>query len=165
MVVPLTMPSTRWTFVTTIASRSTLITGIAAHTLASKRSCTPAAEAAAKSSAPRRATSCLFAVTTCLPRAEQLEHVRARRLEPAHHLRDDRDRGSSRDLGEVVGEHSARWAVLTLLSGLADERLDDAQPVPGRPLDVVRGFGQEAVDRCADGAVPEQRDLGRQPTP
>ena len=67
-VVPLTMPSTRWTFVTTSDSRSTLITGIAAQTLASKRSCTPAADAAAKSSAPRRATSCLFAETTCLPR-------------------------------------------------------------------------------------------------
>src|SRR5581483_7107031 len=47
---------------------STLITGIAAQTLASKRSCTPAADAAANSSAPRRATSCLLAVTTCLPR-------------------------------------------------------------------------------------------------
>src|SRR5262245_50289162 len=65
-VVPFTIPSTRWTFVTTSDSRSTLITGIAAQTLASKRSCTPAAEAASKSSAPRRATSCLFAVTTCL---------------------------------------------------------------------------------------------------
>ena len=66
-VVPLTIPSTRWTFVTTSDSRSTLITGIAAHTDASKRSCTPAAAAAAKSSAPWRATSCLFAVTTERP--------------------------------------------------------------------------------------------------
>ena len=32
-VVPFTIPSTRWTFVTTSASRSTLITGIAAQTL------------------------------------------------------------------------------------------------------------------------------------
>ena len=38
LVVPLTIPSTRWTFVTTSDSRSTLITGIAAQTLASKRS-------------------------------------------------------------------------------------------------------------------------------
>src|SRR5262245_24874691 len=66
-VVPFTIPSTRWTFVTTSDSRSTLITGIAAHTLASNRSWTPAPDAAAKSSAPRRATSCLLAVTTCLP--------------------------------------------------------------------------------------------------
>src|ERR1044072_5010404 len=74
-VVPFTMPSTRWTFVATSASRSTLTTGIAAHTLASKRSCTPASEAAAKRSAPRRATSCLFADTTGVP---------GRRSERAH---------------------------------------------------------------------------------
>src|SRR5262249_41219395 len=61
------MPSTRWTFVTTSDSRRTLITGIAAQTLASKRSCTLADDAASKSSAPRRAISCLFADTTCLP--------------------------------------------------------------------------------------------------
>ena len=67
LVVPFTIPSTRCTFETTRDSRSTLITGIAAQTDASKRSCTPASEAAAKSSAPRRATSCLFAVTTGLP--------------------------------------------------------------------------------------------------
>ncbi len=67
-VVPLTMPSTRWTFVTTSDSRSTLITGIAAHTDASKRSCTPPATAASNSSGALRATSCLFAVTTGLPR-------------------------------------------------------------------------------------------------
>jgi len=50
-----------WTFVTTSDSRSTLITGIAAHTLASNRNCTPASDAVAKISAPRRAISCLFA--------------------------------------------------------------------------------------------------------
>ena len=66
-VVPLTMPSTRCTFVTTSDSRSTLITGIAAQTLASKRSWTLASEAAANSSPPRRATSCLFAETTGRP--------------------------------------------------------------------------------------------------
>ena len=73
LVVPLTMPRIRWTFVTISASRSTLITGIAAQTLASKRSCTPAPEAAAKSSAPRRATSCLLAETTLLPRPSSSE--------------------------------------------------------------------------------------------
>src|SRR6478735_12033767 len=66
-VVPLTIPSTRCTFVTTSDSRRTLITGIAAHTEASKRSCTPPAAAASNSSAPRRATSCLLAVTTGRP--------------------------------------------------------------------------------------------------
>src|SRR4051812_21380218 len=67
LVVPLTIPRMRCTFVATSASRSTLMTGIAAHTLASKRSCTPASDAAAKSSSPRRATSCLLAETTGLP--------------------------------------------------------------------------------------------------
>ena len=66
-VVPFTIPSTRWTREKDSDSRSTLITGIAAQTLASKRSCTPAADAVAKSSAPRRATSCLFADTTERP--------------------------------------------------------------------------------------------------
>src|SRR4051794_20745512 len=66
-VVPLTMPSTRWTFETTSDSRRTFTTGIAAQTDASKRSCTPASDAIAKRSAPSRATSCLFAETTDLP--------------------------------------------------------------------------------------------------
>ena len=66
-VVPLTIPSTRWTFVTTSDSRRSLITGIAAQTEASKRSCTPPSAAAAWSSGPERATSCLFAVTTGRP--------------------------------------------------------------------------------------------------
>jgi len=67
LVVPLTIPSTRWTLVATSDSRSTLITGIAAQTEASKRSWTPASDAAANSSALRRASSCLFALTTGLP--------------------------------------------------------------------------------------------------
>ena len=77
-VVPFTIPRTRWTFVATSASRSTLITGMAAQTLASKRSCTPAREAAEKSSAPRRAMSCLLAETTGFPASR-----RARTWSPA----------------------------------------------------------------------------------
>ena len=91
--------------------------------------------------------------------------MRAGGLEAAHHLGDDGDLGIVRDLGEVVGEHSARRAVLTLLSDVANERLDDAQPVAGGALDVVCGFRQETVDRGADRPVAEQRDLGCQPTP
>ena len=66
-VVPFTIPRIRWTFVAISDSRRTLTTGIAAQTDASKRSCTPAADAVAKSSAPSRARSCLFADTTGLP--------------------------------------------------------------------------------------------------
>jgi hypothetical protein len=77
-VVPFTIPTTRWTFVDTSDSRSTLITGIAAQTDASKRSWAPDDDAAANSSAPRRATSCLFAVTT-----ERPEPSSSRTCEPA----------------------------------------------------------------------------------
>jgi hypothetical protein len=50
--------------------------------------------------------------------------------------------------------------VSTLLSGIADERLDDAQPVTGRALDVVRGLRQETIDRRADRPVAEEGDVG-----
>src|SRR5581483_7713269 len=132
LVVPLTIPSTRCTFVTTSDSRSTLITGIAAHTLASKRSCTPAAEA--------------------------VENVAAGRLDAAHHLGDDRDRRVADDVGEARRQHAVRRPERALLAEVADERLDDPEPVPGRPLDVVRLLVEQAVDRGADRAVAEQRD-------
>ena len=67
LVVPLTMPSMRCTLVTIIDSRSTLTTGIAAHTLASNRSWTPCRSAAPNSSSPCRESSCLLAETTDLP--------------------------------------------------------------------------------------------------
>ena len=95
-----------------------------------------------------------------LPAREELEHVRAGGLEAAHHLRDDGDLGIVRDLGEVVGKHSARGTVLTLLADVANERLDDAQPVAGGAFDVVCRFRQEPVDRGADRPVAEQGDLG-----
>ena len=66
-MVPFTIPSMRCTLVTIIDSRSTLTTGIAAHTLASKRSWTPCRSASPNSSSPWRASSCLLAETTDLP--------------------------------------------------------------------------------------------------
>ena len=48
-------------------SWSTRITGTTPATAASKRSCTPCSRAAAHSSSPCSASSCLLAVTTCLP--------------------------------------------------------------------------------------------------
>jgi hypothetical protein len=50
--------------------------------------------------------------------------------------------------------------VITLLPEIADERLDDAQPVAGRALDVFRGLRQETVDGGADRPVPEEGDVG-----
>ena len=69
LVVPLTMPSMPWTLVTIIDSRSTLITGMAAQTLASNRSWTPLRSASVNSSSPWRESSCLLAETTDLPAA------------------------------------------------------------------------------------------------
>ena len=67
LVVPLTIPKTLVISVPARLSEITLITGTTPATAASKRSWTPASRAAAKSSSPCWATSCLFAVTTCLP--------------------------------------------------------------------------------------------------
>ena len=135
-----------------------MITGIAAHTLASKRSWTPASAAAAKSSAPRWATSCLFAVTTGLPGREELEHVVARRVDAAHHLRDDGDRRVVADRGEVGRQDAGAGAKPRSFAGVANERAHDAQPVAGRALDVLRVLGEEPVDSRADRSVAEEAD-------
>ncbi len=68
-MVPLTMPVTAVISATSSDSRSTLMTGMAAHAEASKRSSAPASSAAASSSGPWRDSSCLLAVTTEAPRA------------------------------------------------------------------------------------------------
>ncbi len=87
---------------------------------------------------------------------QQLEHVLAGRVDAAHHLGDDRDRRVVEHVGDVGREHVVRDREAARLVGVADERLDDAQPVAGRALDVVRLLDQQAVDRGADGAVAEQ---------
>ena len=87
---------------------------------------------------------------------QELEHVVAGRVEPAHHLGDDGDLGVVADLGEV-GRRPAP-SVAAILRRVADERPHDAQPVPGRPLDVGRLVAQQPVDRGADRPVPEQRN-------
>ena len=98
-VVPLTIPSIRWTFVTTSDSRSTLITGIAAQTEASKRSWTPAADAAREQlgSAPR--DQLLVRRDDRLAGAQQVEDVARRsarrRPSPRRRPRSSGRRGSS----------------------------------------------------------------------
>ena len=66
-VVPLTMPWTRSTCAAASDSCSTRMTGTTPATAASKRSCTPCSRAHAHSSSPCWQSSCLLAVTTCLP--------------------------------------------------------------------------------------------------
>ncbi len=68
-MVPLTMPVTAVISAASSDSRSTLMTGIAAQAEASKRSSAPDCSAAASSSGPWRASSCLLAVTTEAPRS------------------------------------------------------------------------------------------------
>ena len=77
------------------------------------------------------------------PGAKELEHVVARRVEAAHHLGDDADRGVVADLGEVGREHALGRLELALLVGVSYERADDPEPVSGRPLDVVGALGEE----------------------
>src|SRR5215218_2189356 len=154
-VVPFTIPSTRCTFETTSASRSTFTTGIAAHTAASKRSCTPASDAAANSSVPR--DELLVRRDDRPLRREQLLHVPGGRVEAAHQLGDERDRVVVANLGEVGGEDLARRAV-PFLRGVANQRAHDANSVPGRALDVVGAVLEQPVDGGTDGAVAEERD-------
>ena len=66
-MVPLTIPKTLAISVTPKLSWIVRTIGITAATAASKRSCTPASRATAKSSSPCWASSCLLAVTTGLP--------------------------------------------------------------------------------------------------
>ena len=93
-----------------------------------------------------------------LPGREQLEDVAPRRLEAAHDLRDDGDRGVVPDRFELGREDARPRGERALLLGLADERADDADAVPRRPLDVVRVLGEEPVDSSSDRPVSEERD-------
>ena len=108
LVVPLTMPMTSRTPAASIDSRSTLTTGIAAQTEASKRSWAPWRSAMPHSSSPWRASSCLLAETTEMPRLEQLGDVAARRIDAAHHLGDDGDARVVAQLLEALGQEAGR---------------------------------------------------------
>jgi hypothetical protein len=150
-VVPFTIPRIRWTFVAISDSRSTLTTGIAAHTDASKRNCTPAADAFARD-------ELLVRGHDRFPGPEKLADVAARRLQSAHHLRHNVDRGVVANRREVGRQDAVVGGKAPLLRGIADERANDAQPVAGRTFDLVAALGQHAADRRADGAVSQKRN-------
>ena len=156
MVVPFTIPTTRWTFVTTSDSRSTLITGIAAQTDASKRSCAPAAAAAAKSSAPWRATSCLFAVTTERPDPRSASTWPPAGSTPPMTSATIRIEGSSITSADVGRENALGGREVALLRRVANERANDPEAVPGRSLDLLALLLEQAMHRRADGAVAEK---------
>ena len=100
-----------------------------------------------------------------LAAAEQLRDVRAGRLDAAHHLGDDGDRVVVGDRREVGRQHAVRGGKAAVLLDVAHERLHHAEPVAGRPLDVVCGFDEEPVHRRADRAVARAARPERQSTP
>ena len=59
---------------------------------------------------------------------------------------------------EVRREHAVPGVEAALAREIADERAHDAQPVPGRALDVVRVLDEQSVDRGADRPVAEEAD-------
>src|SRR6266508_276888 len=153
-VVPLTIPRIRWTVVTTSASLRTLITGMAAQTLASKL------DACCRSRSEELGSSTRDELLVCrhhrLAGAEQGENVVAGRLDSSHDLRDDGDRRIVADVRDVGGEDSRIGGKSTFLVRIPDEGPDEAVAVTRRAIDVVRALDEEAADRRADGAVAEK---------
>ena len=157
-VVPLTIPRTRWTFVA--------IERLAQHLDDGDRRAHGCLEAQLHAGLRRgREEVGALARDELLVRghdrlagAEQLADVAARRLEPAHHLRDDVDRRVVADRREVGRQHAVGGRERPLLVRVANERANDAQPVAGRALDLVAALGEHAADRRADGAVAEECD-------
>ena len=95
----------------------------------------------------------MFAVTTGLPARSSSSTWSPAGSSPPITSATTAISGSSRISAKsvVVGDVGA-----AILRRVADERADDAQPVPGRPLDVGRLLAQEPVDRRADRPVAEQ---------
>ena len=157
-VVPLTIPSTRWTFVTTSDSRSTLITGIAAQTeprsgaarpprLLRRRARCCAARAAACSRSPpacpaRRSSRTWSPVGVRPPITSATTAIEA----------------SSRISAKSVVSTPSSRLELALLVGVAHERAHEPEPMPGRALDVVCAVGQQPRYRAADRPVAEEGD-------
>ena len=122
------------------------MTGTTPATAASKRSWTPCSRAAAHSSSPCWESSCLLAVTTCLPGRHRAQDVVARGLEAAHQL-DDEVATPAR-----ISSKSPRERVSTpVSSGRSPVTRDDR----------VGALGQQLGEGRADRAVAEQADAER----
>jgi hypothetical protein len=123
-----------------------LITGIAAQTLASKRS---------------RATlgdELLVRGHDRLSGREQVDHQASRGLDSAHHLGDNGDRGVVPDGGRVRRQDARIGQEVALLLDVPYERADHLQPVSGCALDVLRVLDEKPVDRGADRSVAQEAD-------
>src|SRR4051794_32975835 len=158
LVVPLTMPCSRSRCAPASDSCSTRITGTTPATAASKRSWTPCSRAAAHSSSPCWESSCLLAVTTCLPAAmARSTYSRAGSMPPmTSTTRSERSRMSAKSPRERVSTpaSSGRSPVACSTWGARSEsRRANAPPTvpwPRRPtLNDVPG-GQVLVGLAAD---------------
>jgi hypothetical protein len=100
-------------------------------------------------------------------RAQQLEDVPSRRLDAAHDLGDDLDRGVISDSREVRHEHAVSRREGAPARGVPHEGADDAQTVAGRTLDVVGVLDEQTIDCGADRPVAEKADadVARQSSP
>ena len=156
-VVPLTMPSTRWTLVTTSASRKHLDHGDRSADGGLEAKLHPARCRCLEELRAAPGEELLVGRDDRAPRAEQLEHVAARRIDASHHLRHEPDRAIRTNRREVFGEHARPGFSCTRLRRVPYERPDDPQAVAGGPLDLVALLLEQPVHRGADGAVAEQR--------
>ncbi len=119
------------------------MTGTAPATAASKRSSTPAARAAAKSSSPCWAISCLLALTTGLPASSA-----ARTYSRA---------GSVPPISSTIRSEAARISVEVALAAAQDA--GDLGPGADRRGDRFGALADEVVEGAADRAAAEQPDL------
>ena len=89
---------------------------------------------------------------------EEVEHVLAGRVEPAHHLRDDGDRRVVADRCEVRRQHAGlRREPRSLPASRTSARTTRSRCPVARSISSA-AVDEEAVDRGADGAVAEQRN-------
>jgi hypothetical protein len=93
-----------------------------------------------------------------LARLEEREHVLARRIDPAHDLGDDRDRGVVPQAGEVGGQEPRRRVGVP--ARIAHERRRDLDRPARDARDRRRAAVEEAVDRRTDCPVAEEADAG-----
>ena len=142
-MVPLTMPSTRWIRSPTRDSRSGRMSGMPPATAASKSRSTPAASAAANSSAPRLARSSLLPVTTGLPARQGGEDQRAGRLDAADHLDDHVDDGSATTAAASVVRTPSGSVDRALLGQAAHGDRRHLEAHAGAGLDLVGLLGDE----------------------
>ena len=105
----------------------------------------------------------MFAVTTCLPMRDGVEHQRARGVDAADQLADDVEVRMPRDDVRVVGEVHALDAAHALARAVERARGDprDADRPPGAAGDLLLVAAQDVPGAATHRAEAEQPDLQR----